>query len=98
LLRAVLEPDRRAIDAIAACVASGGTMTFLVSSAPGDGGPRLLVTEDHARALQQCYEQLEFRVELHRASATDVATLSSGWGRRLGIPAHRAAWVYRLTR
>jgi hypothetical protein len=32
------------------------------------------------------------------ATKSDVDRLSSGWGKRLGIPAKRQAWLFRLRR
>jgi hypothetical protein len=43
------------------------------------------------------YAELGFACdELRPATTADVSELSGSWGRRLGIPDRRAAWLLRL--
>jgi 16S rRNA (adenine(1408)-N(1))-methyltransferase len=95
LLEAVLTPGSAAFAGLAAVLKHDGLMTLLVSAHERDQ----LATVDDAAAteLARRYGSAGYEVnELRLATRADVALLSSGWGRRLGIPERRQAWLFRL--
>ena len=70
-------------------------MTILVSANERDGiGGAHEFDADAARLLAAHYRAAGFlTLELRPATRSDVERLSSGWGRRLGIPERRQAWL-----
>jgi 16S rRNA (adenine(1408)-N(1))-methyltransferase len=98
LLRAALDPGSDAFDAIAACARPDGLMTLLLSSLARDAASAGVVLDaPTATALARNYETHGYSVlECRPATRADVDELSSGWGRRLGIPERRPAWLFRL--
>ena len=98
LLRAALEPESASFAGIAATAKPFGEVEILISSTVRDAASEgLVLDESFAASLTGRYAASGFRHEQCRpASAADVARLSSGWGRRLGIPERRQAWIYRL--
>jgi len=98
LLRAVLDPESAELAGIAATARPCAEIVLLISSTDRDAasqGHTLDMT--FAAELAMRYAASGFRVEEWRAAtAADVTRLSSGWGRRLGIPESRQAWMYRL--
>jgi len=98
LLRSVLNPESPGFGALVSVARACAKVEILVSSTERDAtSDQLVLDEDAAAALAARYAASGFRVDEWRpASAADVARLSSGWGRRLGIPQRRRAWLYRL--
>jgi 16S rRNA (adenine(1408)-N(1))-methyltransferase len=98
LLRGLLCADGALLAAIAGCVRPGGEVELLISTLERDASADGRALNDRsARELGGAYRARGFEiVELRPAGADDVARLSSGWGRRLGIPDRRPAWLYRL--
>jgi hypothetical protein len=98
LLRAVLEPGSAAFTRISATAKPCAQIEVLISSTGGDAASEgLVLDQPFAASLARRYGASGFRVEECRpASAADVVRLSSGWGKRLGIPERRQAWIYRL--
>jgi len=100
LLRTFLTPDVEAIQRMSGLLRRGGTFELLVSATDRDAaasGIRLQDANDLARladALEAAGLQL---VECRPAIESDVERLSSAWGKRLGIPARRRAWLLRAT-
>lgn len=100
LLAAVLDPRRDTFAGLVAAVKSGGELTVLVSAQERDqiAGSATL-DERAASQLAAAYERCGLAViELRPATREDVERYSSGWGRRLGIPDRRSAWLYMLQR
>jgi hypothetical protein len=76
-----MTPDPAVVASITACLRPAGEIELLLSESK----------------LPQGYSELGLEVmEVRPADASDVARLSSGWGRRLGIPARQPAWLFRL--
>jgi 16S rRNA (adenine(1408)-N(1))-methyltransferase len=97
LLRAFVTPEPDAIARIAQVLKPRGEIELLLSTVEADGAPRLLASEREADDLARAYESAGLCVaEVRPAIAADVARMSSAWGRRLGIPERRQAWIYRL--
>jgi 16S rRNA (adenine(1408)-N(1))-methyltransferase len=98
LLVAVLEPESATFAAITRVLKPGGELTILVSAQERDGVAGTIDLDDAAArdlAAAYCRDGLDL-LELRPASRADVELLSSGWGRRLGIPERRHAWLFRL--
>jgi hypothetical protein len=87
------------VERLAATLRPGGWLTLLLSVDDADaatGLPRL--DEAALDRLIAGYAELGLGCrELRRASAGDVALLSGSWGRRLGIPERRRAYLLTLT-
>jgi 16S rRNA (adenine(1408)-N(1))-methyltransferase len=98
LLSAVLDPAGDSFARVVACVRRGGLLRVLVSSAERDARRTGAVLDDvHAADLARAYECAGLTVVTARhATRADVDELSSGWGRRLGIPERRGAWLFEL--
>ncbi|MGZ8726513.1 MAG: class I SAM-dependent methyltransferase [Aeromicrobium sp.] len=97
LLRGLLSADRELLGAVTALLKPRGEIELLLSTAPSDGLPVRLSNETDVRRLADAYESAGLNVlEWRVATAGDIAELSSGWGRRLGIPERRTAWIFRL--
>jgi 16S rRNA (adenine(1408)-N(1))-methyltransferase len=94
LLRAVLAADS-AVGGLVALLRPGGKLELLLSVAQSDvavGAPPF--DADQAAALAAEYERLGLaRLEVRLADEADVERLGSSWGRRLGIPRRRQAWL-----
>jgi 16S rRNA (adenine(1408)-N(1))-methyltransferase len=98
LLRALLVPETDTLASLAATLAPEGELELLLSADPHDGQARSVAAEADALELATCYVACGFELEESQAAtAEDVAHMSSAWGRRLGIPARRAAWLIRLS-
>jgi len=97
LLAAVLDPGSATVTGIAQVLKHSGEMTLLVSTEKRDGiAGAIELDASAALELAQRYDAAGFEtVELRPASRSDVEQLSSGWGRRLGIPERRQAWLFR---
>jgi 16S rRNA (adenine(1408)-N(1))-methyltransferase len=95
LLRATLEPECPTFAGIAAVVKSGGELTVLVSAEQRDNGTKLDASATAQLADRYRRAGCEL-VEWRPADRKDVERYSSGWGRRLGIPERRDAWLYCL--
>jgi 16S rRNA (adenine(1408)-N(1))-methyltransferase len=97
LLRALVTPEPDALARFAQVLKPRGDIELLLSTVPTDSAPRLLGTEQDAEDLACAYESAGlFVAEVRPATAADVGRMSSAWGRRLGIPDRRRAWIYRL--
>lgn len=98
LLRGVLRPDEPLMQSIARCLSSRGEIEILISAVGRDAvDGQALETPDDAAAFAGRYESAGFLVlEFRLAGESDVARLSAAWARRLGIPARRPAWIFRI--
>ena len=98
LLSAVLNPGSATLAGIAQILKDSGEIRILVSSEKRDrSAGETDLDASAARELAQRYAAAGFEtLELRPASRSDVEQLSSGWGRRLGIPERRPAWLFRL--
>ena len=98
LLRATLGPDPALIAALTALLNASGVLELLLTSAERDAAAGGLVLDDgEAAVLAKRYAAFGLDVlEFRPATRTDVERLSSGWGARLGVPARRQAWLFRL--
>jgi 16S rRNA (adenine(1408)-N(1))-methyltransferase len=89
LLRAITAPDVNVVAGLRGLLRDGGELAIFLSD----------LTRADVERLTRTYESLCFtRVELREVTAADVAELSSGWARRLGIPGSRPAWIISLRR
>ena len=97
LLAAVLDPASATFRGVAAVLKARGFLTFLVSAEERDKvAAAVELDADAAHRLARRHEAAGFEVlELRAGSRADVEWLSSGWGRRLGIPDRRQAWFLR---
>ena len=101
LLRGVLTGDHNLLSGLGATLKSRGEVEILVSAAYRDAAAAGITLSNTADA-----QELGCRlasgglqlVECRLATKSDVDRLSSGWGKRLGIPAKRHAWLFRLRR
>ena len=101
LLRGLLAADRDLIAGITDLACPEGDIEILVSATDRDAAAHgfTLVNEADADGLVERLESAGLRVlECRPADQSDVARLSSGWGKRLGIPTKRQAWFLRLRR
>ena len=97
LLGGLLAPDDSLLAGIRGCLKPGGEIELLLSTASTDDAALVLAGADDAERLAAAYARAGLQVrELRPADESDVARLSSAWGRRLGIPGRRSAWIYRL--
>ncbi len=97
LLRGLLSADRCLLDSITACLRDGGELMVLLSATERDAAADTTLTSDvDAARLAAAYRSAGLKVvDFRPADASDVSRLSSGWGRRLGIPGRRSAWLFR---
>jgi 16S rRNA (adenine(1408)-N(1))-methyltransferase len=101
LLRSVLTADQRLLSNVGALLNSRGEIEILVSATERDAAAVGITLANTADAhylgcrLESAGLQL---VECRLATESDIDRLSSGWGKRLGIPARRQAWLLRLRR
>jgi 16S rRNA (adenine(1408)-N(1))-methyltransferase len=101
LLRGVLTADQRLLGNVGALLKSRGEIVILVSATDGDaaaGGITLSSSADAQELGCRLDSGALQLVECRLATKSDVDRLSSGWGKRLGIPAKRQAWLFRLRR
>jgi 16S rRNA (adenine(1408)-N(1))-methyltransferase len=97
LLHGLLAADAQLLASIAACLKAGGEIELLLSTAPTDNAAVTLASQANAHRLGAAYAAVGLQVhDVRPANESDVARLSSAWGRRLGIPDRRQAWIYRL--
>lgn len=98
LLQGVLAADEVMVGRLIGLLRDGGRLELLLSVAESDNAvdsPPL--DEGRARALATDYERLGLKTEEVRlAEESDIDRLGSSWGRRLGIPSHRQAWILRF--
>ena len=100
LLRGVALPEPQMVERLAETLRPGGRLELLLSVGDGDaaGGLPPLDLAGGERLAEE-YRRLGFDCrELRPATREDVAELSAGWGRRLGIPERRAAFRLSLVR
>ena len=97
LLSATLDPASDTFAGIAGIAKQCGELTIIVSAEQRDNG--FVLHADAAAALAAGYSAAGFDLsDWRRATRSDIDRYSSGWGRRLGIPERREAWLYRLRR
>jgi len=98
LLLAVLNPESCEFAGIMATLKPGGELTVLVSASERDKvAGTIELDEMLAAKLAAAYECRGLTViERRIATREDIEQLSSGWGKRLAIPARRSAWILRL--
>jgi 16S rRNA (adenine(1408)-N(1))-methyltransferase len=98
LLRGLTNVDAGVINAITGVLSDNGELELLVSATDVDARQTsvMLESEPDAAALASALESAGLHVlECRPALESDVQRLSSGWGRRLGIPGRRRAWLFR---
>ena len=99
LLRSVLTADEQLLFKLRALLTPHGEAAILVSTTDRDAasaGIKLANAADAQRLacrLESAGLQL---VECREATESDVSRLSSAWGKRLGVPQRRTAWLFRL--
>lgn len=101
LLRAFLEPDTQLVCGIADVLKSGGELELLISATERDAaaaGITLRDANDVGRLADVLVAAGLDVIECRQATESDVEKLSSAWGKRLGIPARRQAWLLRARR
>ena len=98
LLQVVLLADPVFLAKLQAVLKSNGRLEMLISVAESDvGAGSIDFDEERARDLATEYARLGFRLEaVQVAEGSDVDRLGSTWGRRLGIPRRRQAWILRF--
>jgi len=98
LLAAVLDPAGSAMSGLRGVLKPCGELSVLVSAQDRDNISATSDLDTGAACELACaYENAGYNiVEVRPATRADVELLSSGWGRRLGIPERRAAWLLRL--
>jgi 16S rRNA (adenine(1408)-N(1))-methyltransferase len=97
LLRGLLTADERLIDRLIRTLRGNGEVTILISTTDRDAvaDGYLLESEGDAVPLADRLKSAGLQVvECRPAGRSDVDRLSSGWGRRLGIPERRRAWLF----
>jgi 16S rRNA (adenine(1408)-N(1))-methyltransferase len=87
LLRGILAPDTTIVAGLRELLKPTGELVLLLSE----------IAREQVDTLVDRLEGLA-PLEVREAAESDVAELSSGWARRLGIPGSRPAWVIRLRR
>lgn len=98
LLRGLLSTEERLVARIVRLLRRGGEVEMLISTTDRDTAARgyAIETEADAARFVANLEACGLRViECGRADESDVQRLSSGWGKRLGIPRLRPAWLVR---
>ena len=96
LLRGLATAEPSIVDSIAVLLKPQGELELLISTAERDG-LGFVLDDERADSLVEAYSALGFACGVARsATALDVDRLSSGWGRRLGIPERRPAWLLRV--
>ena len=87
LLRGVLEADARIVSGLRGLLRPGGELCLMLSDIDAAQVGRLVAA----------YRSIGFeKLACAPATGADVAALSSGWARRLGIPGSRPAWIISL--
>jgi 16S rRNA (adenine(1408)-N(1))-methyltransferase len=97
LLRGLLDANHELVGRLATTVKDAGMIELLMSATERDVDATLTLGNDlDAECLAQRLERAGLGcVDWCPASVSDVKRLSSGWGRRLGIPERRQAWLFR---
>ncbi len=98
LLRGLVLAEPAMVCSVAGLLAPAGRVELLLSVTGTDastGLPALDETAMHLLAAAYRDHGLDC-LELRSATAGDIERLSSSWARRLGIPAHRQAWLVRF--
>jgi 16S rRNA (adenine(1408)-N(1))-methyltransferase len=98
LLRGLLTADVGLLASIIGMLRADGELEVLLSATDRDSATDSVILESEADAasFSAALDSEQLRVvECRPASESDVYRLSSAWGRRLGIPRHRRAWVFR---
>jgi 16S rRNA (adenine(1408)-N(1))-methyltransferase len=98
LLRGLLIPDPTLVEKIRDLLKPGGGLELLLSATDRDSavaGVKLESGVDVVRLTAACEAAGLHVIECRPATESDVYRLSSTWGRRLGIPTRRRAWLIR---
>ena len=99
LLKGLLAGDEQILANINAVLRPAGELEILVSATDRDAAAAGITLANAADAerlgcrLESAGVQL---IECREATESDVGRLSSAWGKRLGIPSRRRAWLFRL--
>jgi 16S rRNA (adenine(1408)-N(1))-methyltransferase len=98
LMRGLLVPDATLLSKIGDVLKPGGELELLLSATDRDAAAAGATLDDDMDLahLADAYAAAGVHViECRTADQSDVDRLSSGWGRRLGIPVRRRAWLIR---
>jgi 16S rRNA (adenine(1408)-N(1))-methyltransferase len=87
LLRGILAPDTSIVSGLRELLRPSGELVLFLSD----------IDRQQVDAIVERCAGLE-TLEVRAATESDVAGLSSGWARRLGIPGSRPAWIITLRR
>lgn len=100
LMQGVLSADTVMVGRLVGLLRPGGRLELLVSVVEADAATGSApIDEERAHSLAAEYGKLGLETEEVRlADEPDVDRLGSSWGRRLGIPRRRQAWILRFTR
>lgn len=99
LLRGVLTADQQLLAGLSFLLKPRGEAEILASATERDAAAAgiTLANAADAERLGCRLESAALRLlECREATESDVSRLSSGWGKRLGIPRQRQAWLFRL--
>jgi 16S rRNA (adenine(1408)-N(1))-methyltransferase len=96
LLRGLLRADERMLAAVALLLRPTGELELLLSATERDGTALALDRQAVASLVRAYASHGLASAEARPATIEDVERLSSGWGRRLGIPESRPAWLLRF--
>jgi len=99
LLKSVLTADERLLAKLHQSLKVRGEVEILVSTTERDAAAAgiTLANAADAQHLGCRLESAGFQLaDCRQATESDVNRLSSGWGKRLGIPERRPAWLFRL--
>ena len=97
LLRDLLNADEQLIDRLTRTLRPGGEVEILISASERDAaaqGISLQSEEDGVEFASRLQSAGLHVVDCREALRSDVDRLSSGWGRKLGIPERRRAWLF----
>ena len=100
LLRKLVAAEPALVTSIARLLKPDGALELMLSVGPGDAAAGMAALDDRAvHALALSYAGMGLvPIEVRRATAADVDGAGSTWGKRLGIPARRDAWLLRFNR
>lgn len=97
LLRGLLKADQPLIRGITQLLRADGNIQILISTTDRDAAADAFVVASEADAVSLATRLgsagLQI-VECRPAGRSDVDRLSSGWGKKLGIPERRPAWLF----
>jgi 16S rRNA (adenine(1408)-N(1))-methyltransferase len=98
LMHGVLAADETTVGRLTGLLRPHGVLELLISVVEGDVAAESAPLDQSAvRALAGAYQSQGLSVEeLRLAEEADIDRLGSSWGRRLGIPDRRQAWILRF--